>query len=264
MPFHQVPTCTLHYRDEGAGGPPIVFLHGWCDDATIWDEVVPSFSTSHRCLVPEMRGHGQSGMPLDHALFPEALSNDVVAICAAAGVERPVLVGHSYGGYLAAEVVRRFPGFARAVVVEDQALALDALQAQLQPIESLIRSAETHLAFREQLKGSLIPEGTSPDVVARVMATGLTTPVDVALGLWAALFEYSADELRERGESLIRALAAQPALVISRAEDPEYDTMVRRLAPNAELEAMPGSHWIHLEHLAAFVDRVRQFIATLD
>jgi pimeloyl-ACP methyl ester carboxylesterase len=148
-------------------------------------------------------------------------------------------------------------------VVEDQALALEALQEQLRPIEPLIRSAETHLPFREQLKASLIPEGTSPEVVARVMATGLTTPVDVALGLWAALFEYSADEPRDRGESLIRALGAQPALVISRAEDPGYDAMIRKLAPEAALEVIPGSHWIHLEHTARFVDSVRQFIASL-
>ena len=263
MPTLQTHSCTLHYRDEGAGDPPIVFLHGWCDDASIWDAIVPEFSTAHRCLVPEMRGHGQSGMPSDHAFFPEALSNDVVAICAAAGVERPVLVGHSFGGYLAAEIVRRHPGFACAVVVEDQALNIDSFGMEMRQLEAVIRSPETHMAFREQLKRSLMPEATPPDVVEQVLATGLATPAEVGLGLWAALFEYSESELRERGEALMRAIGTIPALVLDRADAPEYHAMLRKLAPSVQVEVMTGSHWIHLEHRDAFIDRVQEFVATV-
>src|SRR5690606_21523366 len=112
----------------------------------------------------------------------------------AAGVERPVLVGHSYGGYLAAEVVRRFPGFAAGVVVEDQALNIDQFGMEMRELEEAIRTPASHMAFREQLKGMLLPEGTPQPVVDEAMATGLTTPVEVGLALWAALFEYTEDE----------------------------------------------------------------------
>jgi pimeloyl-ACP methyl ester carboxylesterase len=263
MPTLQTHSCAVHYRDEGAGEPAIVFLHGWCDDASIWDGIVPAFSVTHRCLVPEMRGHGRSGMPVDHGFFPEALSNDVVAICAAAGVARPVLVGHSYGGYLAAEIVRRHPGFARAVVIEDQALNIDGFGLEMRQMEAVIRSPETHMAFREQLKRMLMPEGTPPEVVEQVLATGLATPVEVGLALWAALFEYTETELRERGQALMRAIGTVPALVLERMKLPEYHGALRNVAPTAQVEVMPGSHWIHLEHRAAFIERVRALVESV-
>lgn len=263
MPTLQTLSCSLHYRDQGRGEPAMVLLHGWCDDATVWDEVLVDLAATNRCLAPEMRGHGASGMPIDHAFFPEALGNDVLAICEAAAVERPVLVGHSYGGYLAAEIVRRYPDFARGVVVVDQALNLDAFGTQLKPAEAFIRSPETHLAFREQLKRSLMPEGTPASVIERVMTTGADTPVEVALGLWAPLFEYTETELEERGEALIAALGTLPALVITPGEQPNYAAMVRGLAPSATVEVMAGNHWLQLEHPGRLGARLRQFVGSL-
>jgi pimeloyl-ACP methyl ester carboxylesterase len=263
LPTLQTHTCTLHYRDEGAGDPAIVFLHGWCDSAAVWDRTPPAFSASHRCLVPDMRGHGASGMPTDHAFFPEALSNDVVAICEAAGVVRPVLVGHSFGGYLAAEVVRRFPGFARAVVIEDQPLNIEAFGSAMGQMQAAIRNPETHAAFREQLNRMLMPEGTPEAVVNEALAVGRDTPPEVGMALWAALFEYSEAELRARGEALMSALAGQPTLVIDHAPSPDYHALLRSHAPDAEIVVIAGSHWIHIEHPDAFTERVRQFIESV-
>ena len=72
-------TCDLYYEDTGGSLPPIVFLHGWCDGSESWTGTVAAFEGSYRCLAPDMRGHGQSGMPRDHAFFLEALSSDVAA-----------------------------------------------------------------------------------------------------------------------------------------------------------------------------------------
>lgn len=185
MPTLQRPTVSLHYEDNGSGAA-LVFLHGWCDGSPSWADTIAEFAAEYRCLAPDMRGHGQSGIPLDHAFSAEALTNDIVALCEAAGVTAPVLVGHSYGGYLAAETVRRFPGFARAVVVEDQQLELAGFVARMRAIEQVIRSGESHMAFRRQMLDSMVGPLMPPG--SRAMLNGLSerTPVDVALALWAA------------------------------------------------------------------------------
>jgi pimeloyl-ACP methyl ester carboxylesterase len=115
MPELNRPTVSLNYEDEGSGDPALVFLHGWCDSSSVWAETTAALSTRHRCLAPDMRGHGQSGQPRDFCYAAEALANDVVAVCEAAAVTRPVLIGHSFGGMLAAVVAARSPGFARAL-----------------------------------------------------------------------------------------------------------------------------------------------------
>lgn len=259
MPEFARPTVTLHYRDDGAG-PPLVFLHGWCDSSATWEALLPRFAGEFRCIAPDMRGHGGSGRPFDHAYFPEALANDVAALCGALGIERPVLIGHSFGGFLAAFIAARMPGFARGVAVIDQPLALGAFAAQMQAIAPVIRAPETHLAFRQQLFGSMFGELAGP---ARegVEARSAATPPEVALGLWAPLFEFSDDEMAALGGRLLAALERQPSLVIEAMDHPGYPELLAQAAPAARVVRIPAGHWVHLERPAETEAALRSLLA---
>jgi len=263
MPTLERPTVTVSYRDEGQGDPALVFLHGWCDDSGSWGATLSEFSQGHRCLAPDMRGHGQSGQPRDHSYWPESLSNDVVAICEAAGVERPVLIGHSFGGFLAATVAQRFPGFARAIVVEDQPLDLRGFTGQMRTVEGVIRSPEHHMAFRDQLFESMITSALGPADRDLISRSKLATPVEVGQALWAPLFDLTEAEIAARSDALIDALAAQPSLVIDGQPQPEYHALVARRAPSARTMVIPSGHWIHLEHAPEFRAALREFVGSL-
>lgn len=266
MPTLQRHSVSLHYEDTGesaTAGVPLVLLHGWCDDADSWRHNLPALSARHRCIVPEMRGHGRSGMPNDHAFFTEALAGDVVAICEAAGVVRPLVIGHSFGGVLAAMIADRSPGFARGVVVIDQPLEVASLGAQLAPMAEFIRNPASHLAFREGFKRSLMPEGTPSAVVEDVIASGLNTPVEVGLALWAQLFELTPAELTAKGDGMMTVLGTLPTLNIESRAIPEYHALLRQHAPDIRIEVIEGSHWLHMEHPGAFADLVEEFAASL-
>ena len=257
MPTLDRLTCTLHYDDLGSAEDGLVFLHGWCDDASNWSALLPHFQDRFRCLVPEMRGHGRSTMPTDHAFFPEALSGDVVALCETAGIERPILIGHSFGGFLAAEVVRRFPGFVRGVVIIDQVLDLVPLGQQMKQIEAVVRNRETHLSFREQYMRSLFAADTPEAVIEAAMAVEMRTPAEVGMALWAPLFEFTPDELKRRSGELISAVGFLPALSIDREEQPDYYRELEAGAPSVHIEVVRGGHWLQLEHpdrLAVLID----------
>ena len=260
MPTIERPTVTLNYEDRGAG-EALVFLHGWCDAAASWSDTVDEFSREYRCITPDMRGHGASGFPRDHAYFPEALSNDVVAICEAAGVERPNLVGHSFGGFMAAFTAMRFPGWAKAIVVEDQALALRPFAEQMKAAEGFIRGEDTHMAFRTQLFDSMVSPAMPQAGRALVQGMKDGTPVVTGTALWAALFEYTLDEIEAMGERMIRAFGNQPTLTIEAQPNPDYHALVRSLAPAAKTAVIEGGHWIHLEHPEAFRAELRRFLA---
>ncbi len=260
MPTLDRPTVSLDYEDRGSGDA-IVFLHGWCDGAESWRATIDEFSGEYRCIAPDMRGHGGSGFPADHGYFPEALSNDVVAICEAAGVERPILVGHSFGGFLAAFTAMRFPGFARAVLVEDQALALRPFAEQMKAAEGFIRGEDTHMAFRSQLFDSMVSPAMPQEGRALIQGMKHGTPVVTGTALWAVLFEYTLDEIEMMGERMIRAFANQPTLTMEAQPNPDYHAHVKSLAPEAKTSVIEGGHWIHLEHPAEFRSELRRFLA---
>lgn len=266
MPEFERPTVKLHYEDAGtssAPAPVLVFLHGWCDASPSWADTAAEFASDYRCIVPDMRGHGLSGLPLDCCYSAEALSNDVVALCASLGVEQPVLIGHSFGGYLAAEIGRRFPRFARAIVVEDQPLDLRGFGEQMRALESVIRSPESHMAFRNGFYESMVTEKMPPAGREVTRRTSDATPIEVALALWAPLFEFTAEEMAERSDLLINALTSQPSLSIEHAAAPEYHAALAAHAPYAATRVIESGHWIHLERPAEFNAELRDFLSVV-
>ncbi len=262
MPTLRGLTCDLAYEDTGGDLPAVVFLHGWCDGSASWADTTEAFRGSFRCIAPDMRGHGRSGMPRDHAYFLEALSNDVVAICAAAGVVRPLVVGHSFGSLLAAAVADRFPGFARGIVVEDQALDLRPQAGALRGMAEVIFSAENHMAFRTGLFDSMVTAAMPDSGRESIARLKVATPIEVGQALWAPFFAASDAELADQFVRWARALAAQPSLIIESQAMPEYHAAVLKLAPSVRVEVVSSGHWIHLEQSAAFEALVLDFART--
>jgi pimeloyl-ACP methyl ester carboxylesterase len=98
--FVELPGMRLHYRDWGGEGRPLVLLHGLASNARIWDLTAPLLARSHRVLALDQRGHGLSDKPEDGYDFA-TVCGDVVAFVEALGLERPAVVGHSWGANVA-------------------------------------------------------------------------------------------------------------------------------------------------------------------
>jgi pimeloyl-ACP methyl ester carboxylesterase len=106
----------LHVVDEGVG-PPVVLLHGFPDSSALWRHQVKALTAAGwRCIVPDLRGFGQSTKPELVADYRISRSvRDVIGIMDALGVERAPVVGHDWGSgvgwamaTLAPERVERF------------------------------------------------------------------------------------------------------------------------------------------------------------
>ncbi|MEP7216106.1 MAG: alpha/beta hydrolase [Anaerolineaceae bacterium] len=263
MPELLRPTVALHYEDTLIGDKAIVFLHGWCDGSPSWASTIADLKRDYRCIAPDMRGHGKSGQPRDFSYSMEALTNDVVALCESLGVISPVVVGHSYGGMLAAIIASRFPGFARAIVVEDQALDFRPFAVQMRSLEPVIRGADSHMPFREQMLSSMMTELMPAEAKAMLESLQKTTPPGVGMALWAALFEFSTNEIEAFGDRAMCALALQPSGLIDSQEPPGYYDALRAIAPEVQISTLRCGHWVHLEKPAEFRSALRGFLGTL-
>lgn len=118
MPSLKINGIRLNLIDEGAG-PPLVFLHGFPLDHSMWDGQRREFRSSHRVILPDLRGLGRSEVspvPVTMDLF----ADDVAALLDNLGIAEPVILcGLSMGGCIAFAFVRRHAQRLRGLILCD-------------------------------------------------------------------------------------------------------------------------------------------------
>jgi pimeloyl-ACP methyl ester carboxylesterase len=131
----------LRVREWMGDGPPIVLLHGLASNSRIWDDVAARLVTRFHVVALDQRGHGLSDRPRDGFAF-DKVTGDVRAVVDALGLERPTVVGHSWGGNVALVFAATYPEITRALVLVDGGLiepqanpdmTLDRLLVELEP-----------------------------------------------------------------------------------------------------------------------------------
>jgi len=105
-------TVKLSYWERGTG-LPVVLLHGFPFDHTLWQAQADALSREYRIITPDLRGHGQSPAP-DGSYPMRDMAGDVVALLDSLGIEQVVWAGHSMGGYITLAALRDFGPRVRA------------------------------------------------------------------------------------------------------------------------------------------------------
>jgi pimeloyl-ACP methyl ester carboxylesterase len=233
----------LHFLRVGAGEDTVVFVHGWSAFKEIWWSAMLAVAPHARAFAPDLPGHG--GSIRQTASDMGEIATRVAAFCAARGLARVTLVGHSMGGNIAAELALTRPDLvARLVLVNP------AIQGRDMPgyTRSYLRSHQGWLALRTSL------------VLARQFSTiGAKIPHVHSGGLFAPVlrrFRYMAAHDPEQLHRLLGAMfrnplldrlpaIQQPTLVIAGRLDPLVPTRLsRRVAeaiPLAHLQVMPNA-----------------------
>lgn len=116
--YLQIRDIPFHYLDYGGTGRTVVLLHGLASNARFWDLAAPILARSFRVLALDQRGHGSSAKP-DHGYDFPSVAADVAAFIDAMQVERPILVGHSWGGNVGMQVAADHPDILSALVCID-------------------------------------------------------------------------------------------------------------------------------------------------
>jgi pimeloyl-ACP methyl ester carboxylesterase len=131
----------LAYVERGTGDPPMLFLHGMACVKEHMDALVDAFATTHRCVAFDLRGHGSSSVPAGAYATTDFMA-DIAAFIDELGLDRPVLVGHSFGGSVSLAFAAAHPERVRALVMLDSGLRSNAtVNADLNPFYDALRAA---------------------------------------------------------------------------------------------------------------------------
>lgn len=92
----------------GTVKPPIVLIHGFGLDRSIWQQLASTHLGDQQVILPDVRGHGESDAPGGTYLMP-LLANDLAHLLKSLGVEKAIICGHSMGGYISLAFAEQFP-----------------------------------------------------------------------------------------------------------------------------------------------------------
>ncbi|HVG15945.1 MAG TPA: alpha/beta hydrolase, partial [Chitinophagaceae bacterium] len=104
---------TINYRDKklsyatSGKGMAVVLLHGFGEDATIWNQQVACLEGHYRLIIPHLPGSGSSEMVEDMSL--EGIAESIHHILQQEEIKECVMIGHSMGGYIALAFAEKFP-----------------------------------------------------------------------------------------------------------------------------------------------------------
>ena len=241
----------------------MVLLHGVLADGRVWTETAKRLADSYTVIAWDAPGcGGSSDHPPGFRMADHAAALDGFA--AALGLDRPHLVGHSWGAVLALAAYQHRPSFPRSLVLAD---GYAGWAGSLPPADVPARLAAA-LAGLETL---------TPDGVVRTWLPSLFSPTAdprVVHGLAAIMRDLrptaGADALRALAEADLRDVLPTidvPTLIVHAELDvrsplPVAEALAAAI-PSAQLVVLPGvGHMSYLEAPDAFGSVVRTFLAT--
>jgi N-formylmaleamate deformylase len=108
----------IHYLRTGGSKPPLVLLHGLTGSGACWTPLARALEGEYDVVMPDARGHGNSGTPRAGYRYQDYAS-DVVGLIQGLGLATPILLGHSMGGMTAALVASQRATAIRGVILAD-------------------------------------------------------------------------------------------------------------------------------------------------
>jgi pimeloyl-ACP methyl ester carboxylesterase len=209
-------------------GPDVVLLHPFPSTHEYWQKVAPHLESRYRLIMPDLRGHGQSGVGEGPATMRKQ-ADDVVRICDATGVGRAVFIGCSIGCYVIFEIWRQARERVRSMVLTNTKSGSDTDAARAQRLQMATDVGERgpdHAV--DAMLAKVVGETTKrnrPDVVSAVRETMNRS---TAAGIAAVQ-----RGMAERPDSTpTLATITVPTLVIGGEED--------TLCPREEMERIAG------------------------
>ena len=260
MSFIKVGDIQLAYTDTGVG-LPVVLLHGYPFNRSLWNEQVSALSNSFRVITPDLRGLGESEAT-PGAVTMNRMAQDVAALLDHLEIPRAVIGGLSMGGYVALAFYKLFPSRVRALVLADtraQADTEEGKQTRHQQAEKALAEGMAGIADG-MLPKLLTPDTVSkrPEIVRRVREMMLKTKPEGAAGALLGMAE------RDDNTPLLSQISC-PTLILVGHDDPitpvpDSEKMHREIAGSRLVVLENAAHVSNLERTELFNEELLRFL----
>ncbi|RYZ47301.1 MAG: alpha/beta hydrolase, partial [Sphingobacteriales bacterium] len=185
----------IHYTVQGSG-EPLVLIHGFPNDSTAWDAIVPELSKRYRLILPDLPGAGKSPLP-ETPPSMELLANAVKAVLDQEGIGKAVFIGHSMGGYTAMQIASMYPEMVQGISLVHSLASADNAEKKENRRKAILLMkkgpAEKEMFLKGMSQNLFAPQYAAqhPDVVKEVVAKGMKLSSEALASFYQAIMDRS-------------------------------------------------------------------------
>jgi pimeloyl-ACP methyl ester carboxylesterase len=235
----------ISYSDSGKGNA-IILLHGFLENQTMWQDLVPELSTKHRIITIDLLGHGETEC-LGYVHTMEDNADIVQAVLSKLRIRKATFVGHSMGGYVALAFAELFPEKVRGLILLNSTSNADSEERKANRDRAIKAVKKDYTTFIRLSIGNLFsPDNRErlSDQIEKVKIEALKTPLQ---GVVASL---EGMKIRKDREVLLH-LTPYPKMLILGEKDPVLvykDTLEQIENTTVQLVTFPDGHMSHIEN----------------
>ena len=253
---------SLEYDDLG-NGLPLLFIHGFPLDRSMWNPQLAEFQKTYRVIVPDLRGFGQSSDTDGQAVTMETYAEDIKGLLDSLNVKQVVVCGFSMGGYIALAFAARYADRIKGLILSSTKAGADTEAGRQGRLESSIK----------------VEQNGSTDVVVDGMAPKMLGPQvkpETATFVRSLMSRQRAHAVT----SALRGMAARPdrtpllanikfpTLIITGSADvvipPSESEAMHKAIANSTLVTIPDAgHIASLDKSEAYNEAVQAFVSEL-
>ena len=254
----------LTYDDLGSGAIPVIFIHGFPFDKSMWQYQLDALRMVNRVIAYDIRGFGKSESGTEEAGM-NRYADDLIAFMDALKIEKAVLCGLSMGGYIVLNAISRYPQRFEAVILCDtQCIAdsSDARESRMKTIAIIKEGGKATFAdaFIKKMFFSATYE-INPNLVQRIRETIMATSDTTIIAALQALAE------REETCSILNSIKV-PSLIICGNSDVvtplEQSRLMHSRIAGASIQIIHNAgHLSNLDQPVEFTKQISGFLNAL-
>lgn len=264
MPYAKINGQEIYFEDSAGKGPPIVFMHGFLMEQSLFDSQVAALGSGYRCIRWDARCFGRTrwdGKPFN--LYDSV--NDCFGLMDVLKVNSAILVGMSQGGYCALRAALKSPKRVKGLVLMSTKAGIDP-----EPLQTVFREMrDTWNQF-----GPIPPmmEGLATAILGPIQDPGMRAHWDHWLPRWKlhsgeAIF-HAMNNLLDRDEITHRLHEIVCPTLITHGENDHTilpasgEELSQKLSNCRGFIVAPGAHAINMTNPEAINQPLKEFLDT--
>lgn len=249
--------AAIFYTDSGKG-PAVVLIHGFLENTTMWNVIIPELSKRNRVIAIDLLGHGKSdciGYTHSMELFAETLE----AVLKKVRIRKCILVGHSLGGYVALAFAEKHPKRVKGLCLMNSTSNEDTADRKLirtrankmvhKNFSNLVRmsftnlfSEESRIVFKDQMKNAL--------------SEAMQTPIQGYIAGQEGM------KLRPNRNHVLAENSFKKLIIMGKKDAVlDYKTSLEEVEKtNSKHVVLPQGHMSHIENLEKLILILKDFL----